>query len=363
MPVVPTRPFFPSTSFRHGHRFHQAVVASASASAVSLSSDTVEEQQAQQQPLPPQQQYGVGMDQNAMMESDLLVIVDEMDRLLYSEKDSSSSTTSTSSSSSPTLMMASKKLAHSFHPEQPRGICHRAFSLFIFDENDNLLLTQRASSKITFPGVWTNTCCSHPLQGMSPNEVDDDELDAYPNYMGIKHAAIRKAQHELGITTLELSDMTFVSRFHYWASDVGTHGIQSPWGEHEVDYILFCRLSQEKLSNLHLDPEEVASIRYVSPSELQTMMEESMKTPATPTTPTDPTDTTSSSSSYQHIKWSPWFLGMMERGVMDWWKDLDNTLQGVNTNREITFFDPHVDFWAEFNLPTHTRTTGCTGGL
>lgn len=274
------------------------------------------------------------MDQNAMMESDLLVIVDENDQLLFEEgmtKDKDDPKQDGMVHRSPTI---SKKLAHSFHPRQPRGICHRAFSLFVFDENANLLLTQRASSKITFPGVWTNTCCSHPLYGMTPNEVDNDNV-AYPSFNGIKHAAIRKAQHELGLTSLTHADMTFVSRFHYWAADVRTHGSLSPWGEHEVDYILFCQLPQRP--TLDLDPDEVATIRYVSRSELQEMMDNSTE---------------------QGYQWSPWFLGMMERGVMSWWEDLEATLRGQHTNRDITFFDPNPDFVADYNLDTHTRTTG-----
>ena len=296
---------------------------------------------------PPQSQYGVGMDQSAMMESDLLVIVDENDQLLFHKE---TGPTNANKESSPAAV--SKKVAHSFHPGQPRGICHRAFSLFVFDENENLLLTQRASSKITFPGVWTNTCCSHPLHGMTPNEVDhtsrSGEDDAYPSFDGIKHAAIRKAQHELGLTTLKHSDMTFVSRFHYWAADVQTHGPFTSWGEHEVDYILFCQLSQRP--TLNLNPEEVAAIRYVSRSELQDMMNHGSDTDDTPTTMPTPTN-----GKYQ---WSPWFLGMMERGGMDWWKNLEGTLRGENTNRDIVFFDPHPDFMADYNLETHTRRTG-----
>lgn len=42
---------------------------------------------------------------------------------------------------------------------------HRAFSIFLFNPNDGykMLLQQRALCKVTFPGIWSNTCCSHPL--------------------------------------------------------------------------------------------------------------------------------------------------------------------------------------------------------
>jgi len=43
------------------------------------------------------------------------------------------------------------------------GAYHRAFSVLLIDGNERLLLQRRADDKITFPGVWANTCCSHPL--------------------------------------------------------------------------------------------------------------------------------------------------------------------------------------------------------
>src|SRR5271156_2237006 len=50
-----------------------------------------------------------------------------------------------------------------------QGLLHRAFSVFIFrQENDQapeLLMQQRALSKYHSPGLWTNTCCSHPQPG------------------------------------------------------------------------------------------------------------------------------------------------------------------------------------------------------
>lgn len=70
---------------------------------------------------------------------------------------------------------ASKYDVHKFNARQPRGILHRAFSVFLFNKDDKLLLQQRASGKITFPNVWTNTCCSHPLHGQNPPELDAPE--------------------------------------------------------------------------------------------------------------------------------------------------------------------------------------------
>ena len=69
----------------------------------------------------------------------------------------------------------SKYASHRFIPEQTRGLLHRAFSVFLFNADDKLLLQQRASTKITFPSLWTNTCCSHPLY--NEEEMDDHILE------------------------------------------------------------------------------------------------------------------------------------------------------------------------------------------
>lgn len=255
------------------------------------------------------------MDQNALMETDMLVAVDENDILI------------------PQAVL-SKKEGHTFTAETPRATLHRAFSLFLFNADNKLLLTQRAASKITFPDVWTNTVCSHPLYGMHPDEADVTP-DAYPNFPGIKAAAVRKGRHELGLTAdvLPTASMQFITRFHYWAADTVTYGTEAPWGEHEVDYILFLKSPQTEVA-IAAHPEEVSDYKYVSIDELRTMLK-------------DPT-----------LRWSPWFLGIMERGGWDWWADLDGALNGKYTNDSVTFFDPPSHHTGQYNLATHTRQTG-----
>ncbi len=74
-----------------------------------------------------------------------------------------------------------------------KGMLHRAFSVFLFNKEGKLLLQQRADEKITFPGYYTNTCCSHPLA--TPDERDET------GHIGVRRAAQRKLAHELGIPT------------------------------------------------------------------------------------------------------------------------------------------------------------------
>ena len=104
------------------------------------------------------------------------------------------------------------------------GLLHRAFSVFLFNSRNQLLLQQRASEKITFPDMWTNTCCSHPL-GI-PGETGAT-LEAAVE--GVRRAAQRKLDHELGIKKdqVPLDRFKFLTRIHYLASSDGK------WGEHE----------------------------------------------------------------------------------------------------------------------------------
>jgi len=226
----------------------------------------------------------------------------------------------------------SKRAAHTFDTENPRGRLHRAFSCFLFDSSGRMLLTKRASSKITFPNVWTNACCSHPLHGRTPDEVDRDGADL--SMPGAKHAARRKLQHELGIepTQVPHADFRFLSRFHYWAADVLTWGDEAPWGEHEVDYILFVQADV----TLQPNPDEVDAVRYVTPAELRELLVD------------------------KSLRWSPWFVGIMERGGWDYWAELEEALKegGRFVTNDIVFFDPPDEFKAKYNLESHTKETG-----
>jgi isopentenyl-diphosphate delta-isomerase len=104
-----------------------------------------------------------------------------------------------------------------------KGLLHRAFSAFIFRPSDGqLLLQQRASEKITFPDMWTNTCCSHPLDDFAEEKVVEAQR-------GVRVAASRKLEHELGIPQRQtpIDEFQYLTRIHYLAPSNGL------WGEHE----------------------------------------------------------------------------------------------------------------------------------
>lgn len=81
---------------------------------------------------------------------------------------------------------------------------HRAFSVFLFTPDKKLILQKRSASKVTFPSVWTNSCCSHPLWV-------EDEMDLNKDN-GVRKAAQRKLEHELGIQGLDMDRMNVMGR-------------------------------------------------------------------------------------------------------------------------------------------------------
>jgi len=136
------------------------------------------------------------------------------------------------------------------------GQFHRAFSLLVFDNQHRLLLQQRSEDKVTFPGVWANTCCSHPLH-------DEGELDV-DNAMGVKRAAVRKMEQELGVDPKQLNveDMVFMTKMRYAAR------MNETWIERELDHILVMKADLQVNPN----PNEVADTRWVTFDELEAML-------------------------------------------------------------------------------------------
>lgn len=88
-----------------------------------------------------------------------------------------------------------------------QGLLHRAFSLFIFNNNGELLLQKRAGDKYHSAGLWTNTCCSHPNFGeateMAVNRRLQEEMGMQcANYFAFSF--IYKTEFENGLTEHEL---------------------------------------------------------------------------------------------------------------------------------------------------------------
>jgi len=165
-----------------------------------------------------------------------------------------------------------------------KGLLHRAFSAFVFRPSDGkLLLQQRASEKITFPNMWTNTCCSHPLDDFEAEKVEKDQL-------GVRVAASRKLEHELGIPQNQtpIDDFQYLTRIHYLAPSDGI------WGEHEVDYILFLSADVDVTPNTN----EIRDYRYVSKAELQAMFKE------------------------EGNSFTPWFKLIADNFLFSWWDTL-----------------------------------------
>ena len=136
------------------------------------------------------------------------------------------------------------------------GSFHRAFSVLLFDSSGRLLLQRRASHKITFPDVWANSCCSHPLHS-------EEEMES-KNDLGVKRAAVRKLEQELGIapSQVPLDKFHFVTKMRYQARQ------DENWIERELDHCLVIHADVDVNPN----PNEVSEIKWVSQSELEELL-------------------------------------------------------------------------------------------
>lgn len=128
--------------------------------------------------------------------------------------------------------VAKKSLAHRV------GLLHRAFSVFLFDDEARLLTQRRALEKYHSGGRWANSCCGHPRPG-EPTHA----------------AALRRVLEELGA----LAEISEVGAFVYKA-DVGPGLV-----EHELDHVFVGRVR----SQIVPDPQEIAGVAWVTVDELQ----------------------------------------------------------------------------------------------
>ncbi|SIS68556.1 isopentenyl-diphosphate Delta-isomerase [Phaeovulum vinaykumarii] len=120
-----------------------------------------------------------------------------------------------------------------------RGLRHQAISVFVM-AGDKVLIQQRALSKYHTPGLWANTCCTHPHWGESARDC-----------------ATRRLREELGITGL---DLRLAEQVEYRA-DVGGGLI-----EHEVVDIFLAEAAEDLRQDLN--PDEVAATEWVALDDL-----------------------------------------------------------------------------------------------
>jgi len=124
-----------------------------------------------------------------------------------------------------------------------KGVLHRAFSVFILNRQNALLLQQRAWDKYHSPGLWTNTCCSHQREG-------EDSLAA----------GKRRLQEEMGLEAPLTPLFTFIYKAPF------DNGLT----EHELDHVLLGYSEQSPNPN----PQEVADWQWMPLEEVQQKLTE-----------------------------------------------------------------------------------------
>jgi isopentenyl-diphosphate Delta-isomerase len=119
-----------------------------------------------------------------------------------------------------------------------KGVLHRAFSVFVFNTKNELLLQQRALSKYHSAGLWTNTCCSHPR----PNEP-------------VFTAANRRLKEEMGMRVKLTHKTSFIYKTKF----------DNDLTEHEFDHVFEGKSDEAPVINT----EEVEAYKWLSLSEIK----------------------------------------------------------------------------------------------
>lgn len=113
-----------------------------------------------------------------------------------------------------------------------KGILHRAFSILVFNSNNQLLLQKRNTKKYHSPGLWTNTCCSHPKYG---EELQD--------------AVIRRIKEEMGFTCKLEEIFSFIYKVEF----------EENLFENEYDHVFVGKYDGEVIPN----KDEVDDFKWV----------------------------------------------------------------------------------------------------
>ena len=119
-----------------------------------------------------------------------------------------------------------------------KGLLHRAFSVFVINDANELLLQQRAFSKYHSGGLWTNTCCSHPRQSETTLA-----------------AAHRRLQEEMGFDCA----LEKLTEFIYKAE------LDKGLTEHEYDHVFIGKWQ----GSPDLNPDEVAAFKWMDVDEVE----------------------------------------------------------------------------------------------
>ncbi|KAJ5030127.1 homocitrate synthase [Bipolaris maydis] len=155
-----------------------------------------------------------------------------------------------------------------------------------------------------FPEVNTSL-----IGGSHNSATNDNALQGYDEEQirlmdeGVRRAAVRKLNHELGIKSeqVPIDDFKFLTRIHYKSPSDGM------WGEHEIDYILFMKADVD----LDINPNEVRDSKWVSQEDLKTMFQD------------------------KSLKFTPWFKLICESMLFEWWNHLDSGLEKYMGETEI----------------------------
>jgi isopentenyl-diphosphate Delta-isomerase len=119
-----------------------------------------------------------------------------------------------------------------------KGVLHRAFSIFIFNDKNEMLLQRRAFEKYHSAGLWTNTCCSHPR----PNESNIE-------------AANRRLKEEMGMEAALTHKTFFIYKTEF----------DNSLTEYELDHVFVGH--SNKNPNINLD--EVESYIWLSVQDIK----------------------------------------------------------------------------------------------